>query len=98
MKWSDIFEENSRSECGGDPLYPTISTSNPSFAKDKAWYCILGLLPMSPNTMTHALFVDIICLAKGFVIGIFLNISGTKDLITFNANLLSPYNKTATVQ
>jgi hypothetical protein len=38
------------------PPYPIKSTENPLFKKDNAWYCILGLLPISPNTTMHTLF------------------------------------------
>lgn len=35
------------------PENPTNVTSYPCLLRDKAWYCIRGLRPMSPNTSTH---------------------------------------------
>ena len=33
------------------------NTSKSCLASDSAWYCIRGLLPISPNTTTHILFL-----------------------------------------
>ncbi len=55
MWWKQTWGLNTRSQWGLDPAYPIISTSNPSLARERAWYCIRGLLPMSPRTTMHAL-------------------------------------------
>ena len=36
-----------------------MSTLNPSLVSDKVWYCILGLLPISPKTTTQARLLGI---------------------------------------
>jgi len=48
-----------RSSSTGLSVYPTMSTSKPWRIKDCAWYCILGLRPMSPKTTTQTLFFPI---------------------------------------
>lgn len=47
---------------GGVSKYPIRSTLNLWLSRLRTWYCIRGLRPMSPNTITHTLrllFADI---------------------------------------
>lgn len=57
---TDTLGSRVRSSRGGVPGYPTIVTFGqcPNLAIDRAWYCIRGLLPISPSTSMHT-FVEL---------------------------------------